>query len=316
MSLLSTIRQHLGGPRWSPIQAQYSHEQHATFFADNYHQTRVSGFTRQQIAHYLRLPEQQCSRELTANQRFLAEVESRRTTQQSSRRLRRQLRKWHCSALQSYQDLIACDPRSRIIATFHFGDFVFGMNYLLRHEPVGRKCIVLTQRASDSAYFDNMGRAFADQATTVEQQWLVGELSRSRLARQLRCEQTTLVTFCDLPPAFGATTTLRFLGRRARFPRGAANLAFRCRLPILPVICCFLGGTHRLVIAPQLEPVRLAGESTPACISRLTREIVNLLQSFVQAQPYQWRFLGTLPAFFEDQKLEIMIRRRAGVADE
>ena len=263
---------------------------------------KIPGFTLQAITHYLRLPESECVTQLAANKRFLAEVERRRTTLQSRSRLRRHLGKWRCESLSSYQELLASDPRSRIIATFHFGDFVFGMNYLLRHEPVQRGRIVLTQRVSDRAYFSNMQRAFSDRVTTPEQQWLTDGLSAARLGERLRNESITLVTFCDLPPQFGAGTRVEFLGRRAQFPRGAASLALRYQVPILPAICCYRRGVHHIVLAQQIEPHVRNEENRSACITRLTQQLIRQLESFVRVYPWQWRFLGSLPSYFAESE--------------
>ena len=263
---------------------------------------KIPAFTLQAITHYLRLPESECVTHLAANKRFLAEVESRRTTLQSRSRLRRHLGKWRGESLSSYKELVASDPRSRIIATFHFGDFVFGMNYLLRHEPVQRGRIVLTQRISDRAYFDNMRRAFSDRVTSPEQQWLTDGLSAARLGERLRNESTTLVTFCDLPPQFGAGTRIEFLGRRAQFPRGAASLALRYQVPILPAICCYRRGLHHIVLAQQIEPHVSNDEDRSACVARLTRQLTRQLESFVRVYPWQWRFLASLPSYFAESE--------------
>jgi len=252
----------------------------------------------QATAYYLRLPTGESRQWLRDNRRFLAQVEARRKRQQSAWRLRRHRNRWYASDLEAYRQLLAQDPRSRIVATYHFGDFAFGLNCLLREDPQGRECIVLTQQTSDAAYFANMRRAFGDEATTVQQQWPVARLRSSNLSAKLRKQSVTLVTFCDLPPGFGATTGVQFLGRRASFPRGAAALAVRYELPLLPVVCYHSAGKHRVAFSPQIEPLPSHGEGRVECISRLTQQLTNTLQGFVRWAPQQWRFLGSLPSYF------------------
>ena len=280
----------------SESESKYHHEANAQ--ATQSVRANQSVYTVQQIAHYLRRPVAECAKQLSANQKFIREIEQRRTTQQSRHQLRRQLAKWQGLDLTNYLNLNASDPRSRIIATYHFGDFVFAMNYLLRHDPADRACIVLTQKTSAAPYFDNMQRVFADQATAASQQWPLDEVTPSRLSSRLRTGKVSLVTFCDLPSGFGATAQVNFLGRQASFPRGAASLALRYRIPILPVISCYRGGKHQLVIGRQIEPGAEQDERLGECITRITQELTDFLQSFVRVYPWQWRFLRSLPGYF------------------
>lgn len=268
------------------------------------------------IAHYLRLPESESRQQLLANRRFLAPVEARRKQLQSTRRLQRHRKRWYAPDLESYRELLGQDPRSRIIATYHFGDFAFGLNCLLREDPAERECIVLTQQTSDAAYFKNMQRAFGDGVTTAEQQWPIANLRTANLAARLRKQVVTLVTFCDLPPTFGATTEVQFLDRRARFPRGAAALALRYNLPILPIVCYHNAGRHRIAIANQIEPHPGLDETRAECTSRLTQQLSDNLQDFVRWAPRQWRFLSSLPAYFAAPGVRPVHQNRAGAAHE
>lgn len=249
------------------------------------------------VAHCLRLPASESRQRLSANRRFLAPVEARRKQCQSAWRLRRHRRLWHEPDLEAYRQLLSQDPRSRIVATYHFGDFAFGLNTLLREDPKDRECIVLTQQTSDGAYFSNMRRAFGDEATTAQQQWPVANLRTANLSAKLQKQVVTLVTFCDLPPTFGATTEVQFLDRSARFPRGAAALALRYKLPLLPVVCYHSAGRHRIALWSQIEPIPVYGEKRAECVSRLTQQLADHLQQFVRWAPQQWRFLGSLPSY-------------------
>ena len=268
------------------------------------------------IAYYLRLPTSESRQHLLANGRFLAPVEARRKQHQSSWRLQRHRQKWYAPDLDAYRELLIQDPRSRIVATYHFGDFAFGLNCLLREDPAERECIVLTQQTSDAAYFKNMQRAFGDRATTVEQQWPIADLRATKLAARLRKQVVTLVTFCDLPPTFGATTEVQFLDRSARFPRGAAALAMRYNLPILPIVCYHNAGRHRIAIASQIEPHPELDETRTECVSRLTQQLSNKLQEYVRWAPQQWRFLGSLPAYFAAPEARPTHQIRTGAALE
>lgn len=286
------------------------------FFRCRQRQASSNALLHDAIAHYLRLPTSESRQRLIANRRFLAPVEARRKRCQSAWRLRRHRRQWCDSDLEAYRQLLSQDPRSRLVATYHFGDFAFGLNSLLREDPADRECIVLTQQTSDDAYFSNMQRAFGDRATTAQQQWPVADLCSANLSAKLRKQSVTMVTFCDLPPTFGATTSVQFLDRRARFPRGAAALALRYKLPLLPVVCYHSAGRHRIVISSQIEPLPAPGESMSESVSCLTQQLVDQLQRYVRWAPQQWRFLGSLPSYFSVPEARPSVRVDAGANHE
>lgn len=163
---------------------------------------------------------------------------------------------------------------------------------------------MLTQQTSDGAYFSNMRRAFGDEATTAQQQWPVANLRTANLSAKLQKQVVTLVTFCDLPPTFGATTEVQFLDRSAHFPRGAATLALRYGLPLLPIVCYHSAGRHRIALSSQIEPMPVDGETRAECVSRLTQRLADHLQQYVRWAPQQWRFLGSLPSYFVASELK------------
>ncbi len=250
------------------------------------------------IGYWLRLPLKDSKRCLMANRRFLTDVESRRIKLQPVRRLQQHNQRWCDEDLLPYKTLLQQDTRSRIIATFHFGDFVFGLNRLLRVDPPDRERIEFTQRVSEDAYFSNMQRAFNDQVTTASQQWPVANPAASGLGKKLQGDALTVVMFCDLPPAFGATARVDFLDRAANFPRGAATLALRYQLPLLPVISYFDKGRHHIAIAPQIETTTRRPLDRKGRVAQLTQQLCNFLEGFVRRYPEQWRFLSALPSYY------------------
>lgn len=251
------------------------------------------------VAYWLRRPERECLQILRRNRAFLRQVEARRNQRQSAVALQRHLRSWQLPQQNAYRELLALDNRPRIIASFHFGDFVYGMNLLLRDEAGQRPCRVLTLQTSSPAYFRNMEIAFGDRGARPENQLPVMQTPMAELSTFLGQLRGTLVTFCDLPPGFGATTTVQFLGRRAWFPRGAATLALRNRVPLLPVVSCFRGGEHQLLMAAQIEPGEYRHCDPARAVQGISQRLVNLLEECLQQFPEQWRYLAALPSYFQ-----------------
>jgi len=251
------------------------------------------------VAFWLRVPERDCLRLLRDNKTFLRQVEKRRNQRQSRFSLQRHLQCWQFPQQQTYCQLLAQDPRSRIIVSFHFGDFVYGMNLLLREEVSQRPCRVLTLQQSSPAYFENMAKAFGDCGARPQHQLAVSATTMPELSSFLRNSRGTLVTFCDLPPGFGACSEVDFLGRRAWFPRGAATLALRNRVPLLPAVCCWHRGEHQVLLASQIEPEEYRQQDAATAAQAITQRLVMLLEDCVQQFPEQWRYLAALPGYFQ-----------------
>ncbi|GAB5497908.1 MAG: hypothetical protein PsegKO_02190 [Pseudohongiellaceae bacterium] len=257
------------------------------------------------VAYCLRVPERECLSILRGNRSFLQQVEQRRNKRQSRAALRQHLHSWQFPQQQAYRQLVARDSRPRIIASYHFGDFVYGMNLLLRDEVDQRPCRVLTLQPSSPVYFHNMARAFGERGARPENQLPMTRTSLRELSAFLRHTQGTLVTFCDLPPGFGATTEVHFLGRRAWFPRGAATLALRNRVPLLPAVNCYRNGQHQLLLAAQIEPGEYRQLEPGRAVQAITQRLVNLLQECLQQSPEQWRYLAALPGYFQPPRHQV-----------
>jgi hypothetical protein len=250
-----------------------------------------------QLATCLRCPLPEIKPLLRRNRRFLQAVEKRRNKRQSLSALRHHLQQFDCPQLAAFEDLARLDLRSRIVASFHFGDFVYGINSLLRHDGSQRCSYVQTLETSQPAYFDNMQRLFADRRADASRQLLVSDNKPGALSHLLKASPCNLVMFADLPPDFGATGVVNFMGRQARFPRGIACLAVRNQVPVLPVICVYSQGRHRILLGKQLEPDtdRLSRKDAIAGISQ---SLLDFFAGFLKRHPEQWRYLSLMPRYF------------------
>ncbi len=250
------------------------------------------------LSYYLREPLASTRAHLKSNQRFLAKVEKFRNHFCSTSKLKNHIQGFTLHAEAQFQELAVNDPRSRIIASFHFGDFLYGLNKLIAAQPKTIRSHVLSQYRYSPLFMDNMQRGFGHNAPTPSTQLMIGQVTVSQLAALLRQKNRTLLMFADLPRAYGETVCVNFLGRQAQFPKGIALLALASRVPLLPAICYQSGDSHYVELGKQIEPTLMAGESMEAATVRITQQLISFFEYFLLQHPHQWRYLKLLPQYF------------------
>lgn len=250
------------------------------------------------VAAFLREPQARASRLLAANQRWLAELEHWRNSRQRKAALRRHIARLRFPQQRNLQELISSDPRSRLLVSYHFGDYIYGLNLLAAGiGERGRVCF-LSEAPGSAAYFANMENAFGGRAIRPMSQLLAAEAPMSALTPLLRGKGVQFITFCDLTDRYGSPAEVDFLCRAAWFPRGPAILSLTNRVPLLPVINWFDGARGQLVLGEQMEPERFRGETLAEAASRLTAKLIRFFEPFFRNNPEQWRYLGILPLYF------------------
>ena len=250
------------------------------------------------LSIYLREPLTTTSEILVKNVRFLDEIEHRRNTAHTKTELQPWRSSIHIARSQDYREQAAHDEGSRIIASFHFGDFIYGLNALMCLEGPHRRRLVYSQAKGSDAYYHNMRHCFGERALTHDAQLTAAEADPLGLAQSLRKGNCTLVMFCDLPPSYGETTAVEFLGREAWFPKGPALLALTTKTPLIPVINLKNRRQNHLRIVDAIEPFRRLDESLEAAVQRITQELIGLLEAYLRRQPEQWRYLQVMPIYF------------------
>ena len=250
------------------------------------------------LSIYLREPLTTTSEILVKNVRFLDEIEHRRNTALTKTELQQWRSSIHIARSQDYREQAAHDEGSRIIASFHFGDFIYGLNALMCLEGPHRRRLVYSQAKGSDAYYHNMRHCFGGRALTHDAQLTAAEADPLGLAQSLRKGNCTLVMFCDLPPSYGETTAVEFLGREAWFPKSPALLALTTKTPLIPVINLKNRRQNHLRIVDAIEPFRRLDESLEAAVQRITQELIGLLEAYLRRQPEQWRYLQVMPIYF------------------
>ncbi len=230
--------------------------------------------------------------------RFQRAVERIRHLPQSTAFLHQYGSKWHFPQRQAFDELLRSDRRPRIIATFHFGDFTYGIHYLMSGMAAQRPRYFLTLAPCLPATYSNVRHAFGDSVAAVDSELLLGEHSLRSLSAKLRVAGGNLVLFCDLPPQFGERIEVDFLQRPASFPRGPATLSIVNRVPILPVLCCYGPEGPTVICGQQIEPRHNPPRDREASVRLITQQLVDFFAPHFSQNPAQWRYLECLPDYF------------------
>jgi len=250
------------------------------------------------IGRYLHLPSSEVRRLLRRNKKFLANVECFRNKPQSISRLRKHVDSFTVETKEEITKFLAEDKRSRLLVSFHFGDFVYGNNVLASYESCNRKQYFFTQLDSTTAFTANMGKAFGISKNAGPRQLTVKSSSAIGLVKKLKTENTSLLTFMDLPHGFGERIRVKFLGRDAWFPKGPAMLALLAGVPILPILNYQYGNKHIVDVFPLIESSLGNKYEAKEFAQQTTQQLVSYLERALFLYPSQWRFLSVLPSFF------------------
>lgn len=251
-----------------------------------------------QTSLVLRQPSKAVRSLLAENRLYNKRFERRRHSVDSHCRVRS-----YCSAIRlpqqdEYLDLLRRDERSRILASFHCGDFLYGSAKLISLSATSHRHYVLSLNESSPACIENLAVGFGRETPWKAYELLLRQSSSLALSGLLRETRTSLLLFCDLPPGLNEAAEVSFLGRPAWFSIGPAMLSLSNRIPLLPLINYFDGEANRVVLGRQFEPQRDGSESLRQAASRMTQQLVAFFEDIFVQHPEQWRFLSLLPSYF------------------
>lgn len=231
------------------------------------------------------------------NRRFLKRTEKRRHLLQSPQAAKQIGNTISCDQMTAFDRLCRSDSRSRIVATFHFGEFTYGINYLMSGAAARHQRYFLTLAPCQPATYTNMRRAIGPSVADRRSEIVLAKTTMRDLSALLRQPRTNLVLFCDLPNELGERINVSFLQRQAWFPKGPATLALMNRVPVVPVICVQQPDGLKVYCAEQIEPPARGSDRTEA-VQQLTQQLVDYFARFFRQQPEQWRYLQRLPEYF------------------
>jgi lauroyl/myristoyl acyltransferase len=252
------------------------------------------------ISFFLREPIRATIRILTKNRLFIKQIETFRNTSLSPAAAAKIGQGIQIHQDRELRELLNLDKRSRIVASFHFGNFVYGLHKVLCLQADTRNTLVLSQSKSTRSYMDNMASAFGEKSVCLENQVLLEKTDVCGLSGFLREPNRCLLMFADLPNSFGQTTEIEFLGRKANFSKSIALLSLTNNVPVLPVICFEDGDGHQIEIGQQIEPLTREEETRAGAVTRLTQLQLDFFQHFFIRHKEQWRYLNHLPEYFTE----------------
>lgn len=262
-----------------------------------------------QIAHAFRQPVNAIDTLLARNRLHNCRFEQRRHKVERASLVQRYCEGFEIPQREDYLELIRKDGRSRIVASFHSGDFLYGSASLFSIDSNKRRKYVLSLNRSSIACYSNLTAGFGHEAPGPGSELLLCETGSSKLSQILRAGNASILLFCDVPPGLNETTDVEFLNRQAWFSIGPAILALANRVPLLPLINYSTSNSSYLRLGSQIEPELLPSETLRAGAKRITQSLVSFFESVFIENPEQWRFLSLLPCYFSKPRSEQISRR-------
>lgn len=247
---------------------------------------------------------------LAKNRLHNSRFEQRRKSLERAALVKRYCDNFKIPQREDYLDLLRKDERSRILVSFHCGDYLYGSASLLSLESNKRDKYVLSLNRNSSASFSNLATGFSGKKLGSECELLLAETSTSKLSQILRRGNSSILLFCDIPPGLNETTEVNFLNRRARFSVGPAILALTNRVPLLPFINYSTESSSYLALAKQIEPILYPSETLRNGAKRITQNLVSFFEQIFLKNPEQWRFFSLLPCYFPRSNTEEVLGTR------
>lgn len=263
-------------------------------------------------AFYLREPRACCRRILRRYRMEMQRFEHHRNRRWSPAQIRRYRQSISWPREREYRNYVARDRRSRVLATYHFGDYAHCLSRLCVGEEAKRERLLIRMHRDSDAGRMNREEDYRQLGTRPPRELMTDEVSTVDLVHRLRRGRTTITTFCDLGERSGVVVPVRFLGRTAWFSSGAACMALAGRAPILPVLSCRHGRRNRLFVDRPIEPELLPGETMHSASRRMTQALVALLERALRRSPEQWRYLGLLPWYFRVPAADVSMMDKGG----
>lgn len=251
------------------------------------------------VSYYLREPLRRTHQLLTENERYVKGIESWRRKLRPAYQRSADCASMVWPARQAYLQMQAGDHRSRVIAAFHTGNYLAGLDcFGSATIPRRRRLLVLHEEPD----FALRVQLLQDAHERGRLQLLsTRQLDPPAAVAFLRGGNANLTMFCDLPPAQGETVAVQLLGREARLTRGVATIALLASAPLLPLLCYRQQGRDYLETPGVVEARVAPGESLAQAVARITGQLSRLLESYLRRHPAQWYYLSQLPAYFASE---------------
>jgi hypothetical protein len=262
---------------------------------------RGDSVREKQISILLRQPLSVVQALLARNRLYNKYIERRRNEIAEATRVRHYCQGFQIPQQEEYLNLLHHDPRSRIVVSFHFGDFIYGSASLFALESDTRQKYVLSLNRNSDACYSNLAAGYSCKAADRSSELLHSSVNSSMLSQKLRAGNTSLLLFCDMPPGLNEGLSLTFLNRQAWFSLGPAILCLVNRVPLLPMLNFYDGDTSQVKLGKQIEPNLGQAETLHDAAKRITQSLISFFEETYLQHPEQWRFTALLPDYFQQR---------------
>lgn len=187
---------------------------------------------------------------------------------------------------------------SRVLVTIHMGDF-FGAYKCIAEALETSRPVISLRREGDAAPVRTLSPRHAEDHKVL----IHGKENPLTIVRALRSGGQTLSVLFDLGQDFGETTEVTFMGQRACFVRGPAELAILGRARIYPFVSFSDAGRDWIHMESAFVPEVRAGENLQEAVNRVTQKLVTMAEGWIRQYPAQWKYLDRLPSYLTLDKL-------------
>lgn len=204
----------------------------------------------------------------------------------------------HWASRADYIAFQATDRRSRLVATFHFADYIHAMACFSASTVRQRRRQLIHYQEHE---FQQRRDRYADarkQERPVAEMLNSQHLDPLKAVAFLRQPNSNLTVFCDLSRNHGSCVQVNFFGRPAWFVRGPAEIALSARVPLLVLISYAAEGVLHLETPGIIDPAVYSGEDMGQAVRRITQQLVSILEQYVARYPAQWYYLPKIGSYF------------------
>ncbi len=213
------------------------------------------------------------------------------------------LREFHWPMQHAYKEYIDADNNSRVLVTIHMGDFAGAFSVISSLANDNRGAISLRRELEEE---DGATFRFPDRIS--HRVLRHGQNNSVEIVNALRRGNHTLAVLFDLKDDFGETVEVEFFGQRANFVKGPAELAIVGKADLYPFVTYEENGINCIDMEAVISTKPLSNESLPQAVKRITQQLVKLSEKWIRRNPEQWKYLSSMPAFFNNAAENMVAR--------
>ena len=212
--------------------------------------------------------------------------------------------KWRAARLDfgpSCYRALADTRRPLVVLTIHQGDYLAGLLSTLQLVPTQRNVHVIklaeSSKKEDAAYAHF--RRFGHELVVHR----LSERPAKTIVRALK-RQAILLTFVDVPRAFGTTVGVTMFGLPFQLTVGPIAMARLAGADLLPLFSCYDANQQPLVRACNLIPAYATfGQTKAPPVEQLAQQLANVIEDNLRSCSEQWEMWPVLQDLLDTERL-------------